>query len=1270
MTLVGNSKSINIADTRTDQYQILNELDHVKTRAMYSGTFERTDKTFMMKDITQQAPTPCIVKTANKHSNALIKIIDEVISNAIDSAIRTRQVTGISVNFHRSGHIEVINIGTGISVKPWGNGQLPNRNNTQVLRIPEVIFTHLRAGSNFNSKSHTESGINGMGVKITCIHSSEFYLETVDPDTRELYTQSYLDGLNVINDYSLTQLPQGCQVYTRVVFKPEYTRFEYFNAQSAAQQQSVAHSQSTTQQQSTAQSSTTLQHILHDADYIELTNIIRLRSYYASLYLSEAGLITQVLFNNQLLRCEDSRMMLSLLSNIPVSEIHIWKYTDPKTGMFMNVAIALKPKKPERNRCYKASVVNGCVVYLGDHFSYISSSMANICTAKANAGTAKKSSTAKSKASAQMSSRVSTTAKTPKSAANSNSDVIELVKYRGSEVDTVLSMFISTRLEVSDWGAQSKEKLSIKKEVLAKFDITTASFCKDFAANIITRLSYIDPSKRVSVSIPKAEMYQKYTEAKNVTKGKKGCTLLICEGDAAKGLLRKLISVPGSVYNFDNTGLFSLGGVPPNIMKMIEDSKDNGDGIDGVNVANSLTQKFYESKRFTALMNVLGLTPGAEYNAQTVSKLPYSKIVICTDADLDGRGCICSLVLVFFHTLWPSLYSSGFINVWMSPVIRVLDSKNKVLAEFREEKELLDYEMPNKSCHIEYYKGLASHSNQMIERMSKRFEIDLIKIVVSESSAEIFEIYYGDDSTKRKTELSTPVDPLTKEEILNLDHSRSLISDRHLRIQTKDFMLYAIRRTIPGLDSMTPVRRKIVTHMLKSNPGMQKVYQWTGAIANSMKYHHGDMSMNAAITKMSQDFPGSNNYPLIISGGQSGSRFEGGADLGPPRYVSVKPNAKLLHALFDSSTISILPHNEEEGEIVEPKYFIPVIPLCLLETRQAVSYGWNHKIYARDLSSIVNVLQYLINGMEVPQEIREVTLSTKDFKGALFLEILATGKRVIHAIGLYQQVDHKTFLITELPLFVPPCKYMEIMDKKYDESIITGIRNYSTDTNIEIYIDINPEAIPLLSTYIKHIRCCQSPCIGQYTDFLCLHHTFTESYNFINEYGIIESFPNVYEIICRCFKLNSKMYEMRIDREMLLLRYLILRESNIIKFIEYVSVNDQIIKTIRQKNMDELETIFQALKLEPINGTILNTHQKYKTEELVVLLETNKTYDYIIRINVGDLSLDELTQRVAKMNEYQAKYDKLNAMNSEVPFRGVSWYSEDVMEVIKILSTK
>lgn len=108
-----------------------------------------------------------------------------------------------------------------------------------------------------------------------------------------------------------------------------------------------------------------------------------------------------------------------------------------------------------------------------------------------------------------------------------------------------------------------------------------------------------------------------------------------------------------------------------------------------------------------------------------------------------------------------------------------------------------------------------------------------------------------------------------------------------------------------------------------------KVAQLAGYVAEHSAYHHGEMSLCSTIVGMAQDFPGSNNLNLLLPLGQFGTRYENGKDSASSRYIFTKLNP-LTRYLFKEEDDHILDYQEEENQTIEPHYYLPILPVVLI----------------------------------------------------------------------------------------------------------------------------------------------------------------------------------------------------------------------------------------------------------------------------------------------------------------------------------------------------
>ena len=257
----------------------------------------------------------------------------------------------------------------------------------------------------------------------------------------------------------------------------------------------------------------------------------------------------------------------------------------------------------------------------------------------------------------------------------------------------------------------------------------------------------------------------------------------------------------------------------------------------------------------------------------------------------------------------------------------------------------------------------------------------------------------------------------------------------------KEFAMYSIEgRAIPSIvDGFKPTQRKIIhvsSQIWKTgNEKTLKVFQLGGKVASDAFYHHGNASLENAIITMAQKFK--NNAPLLEEEGQFGSLRSPQA--GAPRYIGTKltENYRLLYKDFE-----LLEYKQEEGESIEPKFFLPIIPTVLINGSSGIAVGFASNILNRDVKSIIECYQKILTD----KKISEVKPSLTGFTGE-FIQDKENPKRWIIR-GKFVRANTSTVKISELPPSMTYEKYEEILDKLVDDKLIV-----SYDDNCKDNID-------------------------------------------------------------------------------------------------------------------------------------------------------------------------------------------------------------------------
>lgn len=200
--------------TATETYQKLTQLEHIIKRPdTYIGSVEKTEQQiWVFNKFTSQMEYKTI-----SFVPGFYKIFDEIMVNAADNSQRENSgMTTMKVNISReSGEISVENNGKGIPIEI---------HEKEKIYIPELIFGHLLAGSNFDdNEKKTVGGRNGYGAKLCNVFSTQFTLECQDSANGKRYKQTWTDNMQKMQKAKITSSKSAD--FVRITFKPDYNRF-------------------------------------------------------------------------------------------------------------------------------------------------------------------------------------------------------------------------------------------------------------------------------------------------------------------------------------------------------------------------------------------------------------------------------------------------------------------------------------------------------------------------------------------------------------------------------------------------------------------------------------------------------------------------------------------------------------------------------------------------------------------------------------------------------------------------------------------------------------------------------------------------------------------------------------------------------------------------------------------------------------------------------------------------------------------------------------
>ncbi|KAI0870975.1 DNA topoisomerase [Hypoxylon argillaceum] len=210
----GASETKPRAKTATETYQKLTQLEHILKRPdTYIGSIERTEQSMWVfnKETLQMELRPHVGFVPG-----LYKIFDEILVNAADNKQRDPSMTHMKIIINRAeGFISVENNGKGIPVE---------MHEKEKVYVPELVFGHLLAGSNFDdNEKKTVGGRNGYGAKLCNVFSTEFTLECQDSKNGKRYKQTWRDNMSKMDKAKISSSKSAD--FVRVTFKPDWVKF-------------------------------------------------------------------------------------------------------------------------------------------------------------------------------------------------------------------------------------------------------------------------------------------------------------------------------------------------------------------------------------------------------------------------------------------------------------------------------------------------------------------------------------------------------------------------------------------------------------------------------------------------------------------------------------------------------------------------------------------------------------------------------------------------------------------------------------------------------------------------------------------------------------------------------------------------------------------------------------------------------------------------------------------------------------------------------------
>ena len=831
------------------------------------------------------------------------------------------------------------------------------------------------------------------------------------------------------------------------------------------------------------------------------------------------------------------------------------------------------------------------------------------------------------------------------------------VDVKAGTIKEQLMLFVRCDVENPSFDSQTKDHLNTD---IKKF----GSSCEisDKFVEKVAKMGVMDAACALTeVKETKAVKKNDGTKSKNIrglpklvdanfagTAKSSDCTLILCEGDSAKaGIMSGL-----EKKDRDIIGVYPLKG------KLF-------------NVRGENQKRIAENKEITDIKHIMGLEVGKEYTEEIVKKkLRYGKILFMTDQDLDGSH-IKGLGINLFDAEWKTLMNiPGFIGFMNTPILKAKKGKTELQFYNEGEYETWKDNTDTSGWNIKYYKGLGtSTSAEFKEYFAKK------KLVSFESTGE--DSHDAVDKVFNKKRAADRKEWLEEyDNTAYLDTGSETVSyEDFIEKEMIHFSKYDCERSIPCIvDGLkTSLRKILYTAFLRKLTKEIKVAQFSGSVSEKSGYHHGEASLNGGIIHMAQDFVGSNNINLLKPNGQFGTRLEGGSDAASERYIFTHLS-EITRYIYPEADDKVLKYLDDDGTLVEPQYYAPIIPMLLVNGSKGIGTGFSTDIPSYNPIQLIDYIESRLAGKSV----EHITLLPyyRGFAGTI--SVISDNKYLIR--GKYEVLSNNKIRVTELPVgywtndfkkhledLIDPeiNKKSDSSKKKKAKGFVKDYCDSCTEKLVDFTIEFNDGYLPKLLSAVADYSC------NGLEKLLKLYTTkTTTNMHVFDENEQLKLYETPGEIIDYYMKVRLNIYVERKANQIATLKRLVLLLTNKAKFIAYI-LNDTI--DLRKKKKEVVYELLDVHDFDKIDGDYkyltkmpmdmltqeeidaLNKEKGDKEAQLKTLEETNvvdmwrqELFTLRDRLNkidkVADLSHDT-TSELAQLNTVSKKAKKVIVTN-------------------------
>lgn len=413
-------------------------------------------------------------------------------------------------------------------------------------------------------------------------------------------------------------------------------------------------------------------------------------------------------------------------------------------------------------------------------------------------------------------------------------------------------------------------------------------------------------------------------------------------------------------------------------------------------------------------------------------------------------------------------------------------------------------------------------------------------------------------------------------------------------------------RGIPQFaDGLKPVQRFLLYQGYKTAKNHFDKVNAIGSSVSCLGYSHGEASATQALTIMGSSY--CNNLPFFEGDGNFGNVLN--PTPAAPRYIFAKLADYIDYLIKD---IDLCPQYDDP-EISIPKYYLPIIPMCLVNGIKGIATGYAVDIPPHDPVSIIDFLIKKCDGITL----KEIKPKYYNFTGKV--EKLED-KYVLY--GTYEKKSPIHFIVTELPhIFNTSLSYEKYLRSLLEKGKIQGYENNSRDDKFIFDIWLKKGTRWTDEDIVKNLKLTSN------------HYWNLTTVMPDGNLHIWNKKTGIIDIINSFYDFRLPYIQKRIDKKIIELSELILYYSNFIKFI-----NDFINKKINLKNISEKE----------LENILINNY-----------MIPEKYLERIMNSPIRNFTIDKINELNDKLKSINEQYDYYSNTTAEKE------YKNDLLELKK-----